>query len=105
MTNSAGNINIPIELAPLDAMLSRVPNLDRPPDPKLVAEGWERRFMTNVARLNEYIELYTSLGFEVRAEQVRSDEVEPECNDCRLILYQQIVTIYTRKQSDNQGQP
>ncbi len=89
--------DIPIELVQLDAMLSRVPNLDRPPDPKLVAEGWERRFMTNVARLNEYIELYTALGFDVRAEPVRSDEVDPECNDCRLILYQQIVTLYTRK--------
>ncbi len=93
------NSDIPIELVQLDAMLSRVPNLDRPPDPKLVAEGWERRFMTNVGRLNEYVELYTSLGFEIRAEPVRSDEVDSECNDCRLILYWQIVTLYTRKPS------
>ena len=105
MTDSTGNVNIPIELPQLNAMLSRVPNLDRPPDPKLTAEGWKRRFMTNVGRLNEYIELYTSLGFDVRAEPVRSDEVDPECNDCRLILYQQIVTLYTRKQSDNQSEP
>ena len=95
--------DVPIELVQLDATLSRVPNLDRPPDPKLVAEGWERRFMTNVGRLTEYVELYTSLGFDVRAEPVRSDEVDPECDDCRLILYQQIVTLYTRKQSNNQG--
>ena len=89
--------DVPVELVQLDALLSRVPNLDRPPDPQLVAEGWERRFMTNVGRLNEYVELYTSLGFEIRAEPVRSDEVDPECNDCRLILYQPIVTLYTRK--------
>ena len=105
MTDSSGNVDILNELVQLDATLSRVPDLDRPPDPMLVAEGWERRFMTNVGRLPEYIELYTSLGFDVRAEPVRSDEVDPECNDCRLILYQQIVTLYTRKPSDNQSQP
>ncbi len=100
MTDSSGNVNIPIELAQLDASLTRVPNLDRPPDPQLVAEGWERRFMTQRGRLAEYTDLYRSLGFDVRAEAVRSDEVDPECNDCRLILFQQIVTIYTRQQSD-----
>lgn len=100
MADSSGSVNLPIELAQLDAMLARVPHLERPPDPKLVAEGWERRFMTNVGRMNEYLELYAALGFDVRAEPVRSDEVDPECNDCRLILYQQIVTLYTRQQAD-----
>jgi hypothetical protein len=95
------NSDVPIGLAQLDAMLSRVPNLDRPPDPKLVAEGWERRFMTQRGRLAEYTDLYSSLGFDVRAEPVRSDEVGPDCNDCRLILFQQIVTLYTRKRSDS----
>ena len=99
MTDSSGNVNIPLELVQLDAALSRSPNLDRPPDPKLTAEGWERRFMTQRSRLAEYTELYDSLGFDVRAEPIRSDEVEPECNDCRLILFQQIVTLYTRKRS------
>ncbi len=101
MTDSSGNVNLPIELVQLDALLSRTPNLDRQPDPKLVAEGWERRFMTQRGRLTEYTDLYRSLGFDVRAEPVRSDEVEPDCNDCRLILFQQIVTLYTRKRSDS----
>ena len=99
MTDSCGDTDSPIELVQIDALWSRVPNLDRPPDPKLVAEGWERRFMTSVTRLTEYVELYTSLSYEVRSEPVRSDEIDPECNDCRLILHQQIVTIYTRKRS------
>ena len=98
MTDSSGNADISIELMQLDALLSRPPNLDRPPDPKLTAEGWDRRFMTQRGRLTEYTDLYSSLGFDVRAEPIRSDEVDPECNDCRLILYQQIVTLYTRKQ-------
>ena len=105
MTDSSSNVNIPIDLGQPDTTLSRVPNLDRPPDPQLVAEGWERRFMTQRARLAEYTDLYTSLGFDVRAEPVRSDEVDRECNDCRLILYQQIVTLYTRKLADHQKQP
>ena len=101
MTDSSRNVNAPIELAQLDARPASTPDLDRPPDPKLVAEGWERRFMTQRGRLSEYADLYSSLCFDVRAEPVRSDEVEPGCNDCRLILFQQIVTLYTRPRSDN----
>jgi len=69
----------------------------RLPDPQLAAQGWERRFMTHVGRLKEYRDLYTSLGYEVWVEPVASDEVDPECDGCGLILYRQIITLYTRK--------
>jgi hypothetical protein len=58
MTDSSGNVNVPIELVQLDAQLARGSNLDRPPDPKLVAEGWQRRFMTQRGRLTEYTDLW-----------------------------------------------
>jgi hypothetical protein len=69
----------------------------RPPDPRLTAEGWERRFTAMVSRVPEYVELYAAMGYEVRAEPIRPDEVDPDCGDCGLILNRIIVTIYTRK--------
>jgi len=80
-------------------VLPSVPDLDRPPDPKLVAEGWERRFMTFVGRMKEYTELYASLGYEVRTEAVRPDEIDPDCGDCGLVLHRMVVTLYIRKRS------
>ena len=78
----------------------RWPDFERPPDPRLVAEGWERRFMADSQRLNEFMDLYTSMGYEVRAEPVRPEEIGPECGDCRLVLCRLYFTLYTRKQWD-----
>ncbi len=77
----------------------RLPDFERPPDPRLMAEGWQRRFMADSQRLAEYIELYTSLGCEVRTEVVKPEEIGDECEGCRLIMCRQFVTLYTRKRS------
>jgi len=82
---------------PIETPAPRLPDFERPADSKLLAEGWERRFMADLGRLDEYVELYTSLGFEVRTEKVPPEEIGPECNDCRLIICRQFVTLYTRK--------
>jgi len=66
-------------------------------DPKLIAEGWERRFTASANRVNEYIDLYSGMGYDVRAEPIRPEEVDPDCGDCGLILHRLIVTLYTRK--------
>lgn len=71
--------------------------VERPPDPALMAAGWERRFMTDGQRLKEYTELYSSLGYEIHVEPVAADEVAPECSDCRLVICRQFVTLYTRR--------
>ena len=81
-------------MAELDRMVA--PGLNKPPDPKLVAEGWERRFMIDKRRVAEFTELYQSMGYDVRAETVRDEEVDPECGDCALVMYQIFVTLYTR---------
>jgi hypothetical protein len=75
-----------------------VPLLDDnfPPDSQLVAEGWERRFMTDSERAKESTDLYTALGFDVRAEPVIPTELGAECTDCRLIVCRSFITIYTR---------
>jgi hypothetical protein len=67
------------------------------PDPALVAEGWERRFTADEQRAKEAMELYTQLGYEVRAEGVRPEELHDDCQDCRTVVSFHFQTIYTRK--------
>jgi hypothetical protein len=70
------------------------------PDPTLVAEGWERRFIADARQTREAIELYTQLGYEVRAEPVRLEEMGDDCEDCQILVLLQFKTIYTRKKRD-----
>lgn len=98
MTDFHRNVMLPLEesACPIDDPQPRLPDLERPPDPALAAQGWQRRFMADAARLPEYAALYQSLGLEVRAEPVREAEVGPECGPCRLVLCPKFVTLYTR---------
>lgn len=73
--------------------------MERPPNPELVAQGWERRFVTDGRRMKEFIELYDSMGYDVQAEPVAPEEIGPDCTDCRLIILLQFQTLYTRKRS------
>ncbi|HEY5669724.1 MAG TPA: hypothetical protein VIS10_06970 [Anaerolineales bacterium] len=74
-----------------------LPDLDFEPDPRLVAEGWERRFMADADRAKEAVELYQSLGFEVLTEEVKPTELSDLCLDCQLVVCRYYVTVYTRK--------
>jgi hypothetical protein len=67
------------------------------PDPALVAEGWERRFTADSERAAEASELYSKLGYEVRAEPVSSDEVQEDCPDCHSHMISKFRTLYTRR--------
>jgi hypothetical protein len=93
------NTMLPREEAPCAVELPtpRLPEFERPADPKLEAEGWQRRFMADGQRLQEYMDLYDSLGYAVRTEIVQPEEIGPECTDCRLIVCRLFVTVYTRK--------
>jgi hypothetical protein len=93
------NAMLPLEEAPceVEPLTPRLPEFERPGDPKLEAEGWQRRFMADGQRLKEYVELYESLGYDVRTEIIQPEEIGPECTDCRLVVCRQYVTLYTRK--------
>jgi len=67
------------------------------PDPALVAEGWQPRFIADARQTREATELYTQLGFEVRTEPVPAEELGDECSDCQALVLFQFKTIYTRK--------
>ncbi len=68
-------------------------------DPKLLAEGWERRFMADAERAREAVQLYEELGYEVRTEAVRTEDVADDCEDCQLLMLLEFQTIYTRKRA------
>ena len=69
------------------------------PDPALVAEGWKRRFTADAQRAQEAIELYTQLGYEVRAELLLPEQLTGECEGCRSLVISEFKTIYTRKKT------
>lgn len=65
---------------------------------ELAREGWERRFVGGPPRLEEIVELYESLGLEVRLEPLDPGELADECAGCRLALalYR---AVYTRRRA------
>ncbi len=67
------------------------------PDPVLVAQGWEPRFVGDARQVKESTELYTELGYEVRAEPVPAEQLSDDCSDCQILILLQFKTIYTRK--------
>jgi hypothetical protein len=67
--------------------------------PALVAEGWERRFTADAQRAEEVIELYSQLGYEVRAEPVHTEELVDGCGDCHSLIVSKFKTIYTRRKT------
>jgi hypothetical protein len=69
------------------------------PDSSLIAQGWERRFTADEERAKEAMELYTQLGYEVRAEPVRPEELQYDCQDCKTVVSSYFQTIYTRKRA------
>ena len=75
------------------------PQADFEPDPRLVAEGWERRFMADPQRAREAQEMFLAMGFEVRLEPVRRAEFDNAlCQECALSAEcLNYVTVYVRK--------
>lgn len=70
------------------------------PDPALVAEGWQARFIADARQTKEAVELYAQLGFEVRAEPVPVEQMGDDCSDCQALILLQFKTIYTRKKKN-----
>lgn len=67
-----------------------------PPDAKLLAEGWLRRFITDAERAKYARDMYEELGHEVRIEPIALEELKDECQGCLQIL-QQMRAVYSRE--------
>jgi len=64
---------------------------------KLEEEGWIKQTTIGEPRLSEIVELYKSLGYEVRLEPVKLDELDEECRRCYEDEIHEVKTVYIRK--------
>ncbi|MHA2176347.1 MAG: hypothetical protein ACXACP_06835 [Candidatus Hodarchaeales archaeon] len=63
----------------------------------LEKEGWTKKFTVEAHRVEEYVNLYKSLGQEVYVESTIPDDRE-ECQVCFETECDRFKTIYTRKE-------
>ena len=57
---------------------------------------WERGFTIEKNRVAEYVELYESIGYEIRVEPATPDE-EQECQTCFKADFDNLRTIFIKK--------
>ncbi len=76
-----------------------------PANRALEAEGWERRFLADEFRAREAVELYTSLGYEVRAQELMPADFGPRCGECSDAVCRSYVLIYPRKRVRSEREP
>lgn len=65
----------------------------------LRGKDWERGFTIEENRVNEYVELYESIGYEVRVEYATPDEHE-ECQSCFKADFNNLRTIYIKRKEN-----
>jgi hypothetical protein len=80
-----------------------VSDYDIPANPELTAAGWVRRYLADSIRAREAVELYSSLGYEVKAQKLTPGDFGPNCEGCPAVVCESYVMIYTRKPSPNHG--
>lgn len=64
---------------------------------ELEKEGWIRQTTIGESRLSEIVELYKSLGYEVRLEPVKVDDLDEECRRCYEGEINEVKTVYVKK--------
>ncbi len=63
---------------------------------ELVEQGWTKQFTTLVEGLDEYVELYTQIGYQVQVEPwTQTQTHDPSCRECELSGL--IRTVFVRK--------
>ncbi len=86
-------------------MVSEKENSKERKDLKVPHRGkdWERGFTVEEHRVSEYVELYESIGYEVRVEPATPDEQE-ECQTCFKANFDNLRIIYIKrtKNKDNE---
>ena len=70
------------------------------PDPERLAAGWERRFVTDAGRIDEVVQLYEELGFEVATDPIRTQDLGEDCEDCHVLAIRQFRMLYTRPKGE-----
>ena len=68
-------------------------------DIPLRGKDWERGFTVEEHRVNEYMELYESIGYEVRVDPATPDEQEA-CQECIKADFDNLRTIYIKRKAN-----
>jgi hypothetical protein len=63
-------------------------------------DGWQRMATASEPRLDEMIELYESLGYMVRLEDIDLESEGEECMECYKAEPGKFKTIYVKKKED-----
>ncbi len=66
-------------------------------DPELIAAGWVRRHLVDMERAQESLELYSSIGYEVKMQELKPEDFGPNCLHCTSVICRSYVLVYTRK--------
>lgn len=64
---------------------------------KLEKKGWIKRTTIGEPRLSEIVELYESLGYQVRVEPLTLGDLDEECRSCYENEADELKTVYIRK--------
>lgn len=64
---------------------------------ELEKEGWIKRTTIDEPRLSEIVSEYKSLGYEVRLESVKLEDLNEQCKSCYRIRIDKLKTVYIRK--------
>ncbi|MFW9783889.1 MAG: hypothetical protein ACFFFB_16510 [Candidatus Heimdallarchaeota archaeon] len=59
-------------------------------------KDWERTFTIEERRVDEYVDLYKSIGYEVRIEPATPDEIQ-ECQACFKAEFSNLRTIFIKR--------
>ena len=70
---------------------------------ELKKEGWLKRTTIGEPRLSEIVELYKSLGYEVRIEPVTLEDMDNDCRRCYENNVDKVGTVYVRKKKKEVG--
>lgn len=66
-------------------------------DPELIAAGWVRRHLVDMERARESHEVYSSIGYEVKLQELKPKNFGPKCIECTAAICRSYVIVYTRK--------
>jgi len=76
---------------------------EKDPDIPLRGKDWERGFTVKEHRVNEYVELYKSIGYEVCVEPATPDEME-DCQVCFKADFDNLRTIYIKRKKNKDNE-
>ncbi len=77
---------------PLDRTMPRVHS-----DEKLIAAGWERRYLADEKRAEEARAMYAELGYVVKLAHPKPEQFDADCDSCASTACNAYVLIYTRR--------